>query len=70
MLAPTPRRSATATGFSIPRELLTLNGPGIEGISVLPKQHLQHGGATVTGALNNLSGNNTWIQNVSLWSGD
>lgn len=60
---------ATATGFTIPYELLTLNGPGFEGIHVVPKAALP-GGNTVHGALNNNAGNNTWVQDISLWSGD
>src|SRR5262249_7566049 len=47
---------------------LTLNGPGFEGIHVLPKKAVEVGGDTVSGALNNAAGNNTWVQNVSLWS--
>jgi autotransporter-associated beta strand protein len=65
-----PNVNATNDGFTVPSEALTLNGPGVEGIHVLPKDYLQNGGDTVTGALNNLSGNNTWAQNISLWSGD
>src|SRR5262249_53861791 len=59
--------NATATGFTVPNELLTLNGPGIEGIHVLPKQPLPSG-ATVTGALFNAAGNNAWAQNIQLWT--
>jgi len=60
--------NATPTGFKVPTESLTLNGPGREGIHVLPKDHLVNGGITVSGALNNLAGNNTWVQDISLWS--
>src|SRR5262249_49492709 len=63
-------RSADADGFTVPTEALTLNGPGVEGIGVLPKQPVQAGGGTESGALNNLAGNNTWVQPVSLWSAD
>src|SRR5262249_39927047 len=57
------------TGFVVPNELLTLNGPGFEGIHVFRKQAGANG-TTVSGALNNRSGDNTWVQNISLWSTD
>ncbi|GEM_PF-1047857 len=69
--------NATATGFTVSFELLTLNGPGVDGVHVLPKQHLfgpaqpgYNAGDTVLGALHNLTGNNTWAQDISLWSDD
>src|SRR5262249_23790553 len=69
---PNPARidpSATAPGFTVPLELLTLNGPGFEGIHTLAKT-LGIPGTTVSGALNNNSGDNTWVQDITLWSGD
>lgn len=65
-----PNVNATNDGFTIPFEALTLNGPGIEGIHFFPKQSIANGGGTVTGALNNFRGLNTWVQDISLWSGD
>ncbi|MCI0680506.1 MAG: Ig-like domain repeat protein [Gemmataceae bacterium] len=67
---------ATATGFSVPYEFLTLNGHGSDGIHILPKQ--SYGGAqagytpgqTVIGALHNLAGVNTWVQDIQLWGGN
>jgi autotransporter-associated beta strand protein len=73
--------AGVATGFTVPRERLTLNGPGLGydptassttprgGLLDLPKT-LGNPGQTLIGALHNLSGNNTWAQNISLWSGD
>ncbi len=84
---PNPARidpSATATGFTVPLEMLTLNGPGFNnpnapanrpasdlglGIHTLPKT-LGVPGSTVLGALNNSRGNNVWTQDITLWSGD
>ncbi len=62
-----PNVNPSGDGFTVPRELLTLNGPGIETAAAFPRAA---SGATVTGALNNLSGHNTWAQNISLWSDD
>ncbi|MFO0880153.1 MAG: autotransporter-associated beta strand repeat-containing protein [Gemmataceae bacterium] len=56
-------------GFTLPYESLTLNGPGIEGIHVFPKQPMPNG-STVTGALSNARGNNFVSQDVFLWSDD
>ncbi|MFO0843797.1 MAG: autotransporter-associated beta strand repeat-containing protein [Gemmataceae bacterium] len=56
-------------GFRVPLETLTLNGPGFEGVHVRPKEAGVNG-RTVSGALNNASGDNAWTQNVRLWTGD
>ncbi len=82
-----PNVNANNDGFTVPNELLTLNGPGVDGIHIRPKQPLagqggvQAGnqpvtglpytnGSTETGALNNLVGTNTWVQDIHLWSND
>jgi autotransporter-associated beta strand protein len=62
--------NAGPNGFTVPNELLTLNGPGFDGIHILPKEHLINGGGTVAGALRNTAGDNTWVQDIALWSGD
>jgi len=62
--------NAGADGFFVPHELLTLHGYGHEGIHILPKEHEIVGGFTTSGALNNLSGVNTWEQDIGLWSGN
>ncbi|HXG08193.1 MAG TPA: Ig-like domain repeat protein [Gemmataceae bacterium] len=49
-----------ADGFTVPDELLTLNGPGREGLDVFFFR--------VSGALNNLAGNNVWERDVTFWS--
>ncbi len=52
--------NATAFGFALPNEVLTLNGIGLEGVTSTP--------ATATGALSNLSGNNSLQGNLTFWS--
>ncbi|MFO0844788.1 MAG: autotransporter-associated beta strand repeat-containing protein [Gemmataceae bacterium] len=56
-------------GFTVPFEALTLNGPGVEGIGVFPRTgNGANNITTVSGALNNASGFNTWTKDVTLWS--
>jgi autotransporter-associated beta strand protein len=60
-------------GFQVPNELLTLNGPGLEGVSVAFTNQSQFtpavGGAyESTGALDNLAGANAWERPITFWS--
>jgi autotransporter-associated beta strand protein len=80
---PNPRRvdfNATPTGFTVPFEMLTLNGPGTPTLDPSDSLGRTLGGihqpaklpgipgATATGALHNLTGDNTWTQNITFFS--
>jgi autotransporter-associated beta strand protein len=63
---------ATATGFTVPDEQLTINGPGREGLDQIIIT--QSSSATGTpshvdsGSLHNQAGNNSWQQNIQFWT--
>jgi uncharacterized delta-60 repeat protein len=63
-----PNVNSTNDGFTVPSELLTINGPGAEGIHVSPRTGAATPVTDVTGALSSSSGNNYWTQPITLWS--
>jgi autotransporter-associated beta strand protein len=64
-----PNLNAAGDGFIVPNEFLTLNGPGQEGIHTIPRTGTTTPVFTVSGALNNAAGNNTWTHAITLWTG-